>query len=139
MNNNVILLFLILSFLVNVYFIIFIIDENTHTLVYNKSDCECNKWHIRTISENVANLRKYKRTEWDCSNMTEELVRELSLAGYETEYIHACYNDIPHAITKVCFFIESTTGKQIRPDVFKEHYRIRNSIYEGCKNGKNKT
>jgi hypothetical protein len=103
----------------------------TNTITNYIEDCQTSD-----IAQIAANLVKEKgyTDDYNCDEMSMELLRRYNNAGYEAEYCEGIYtgngDNQGHAWVRVCSYVESTSGRLINADDFKKYYSK-----SWCRNG----
>lgn len=80
---------------------------------------------IEEIANGVAASHFYIPGVYDCSEFSEELVRQLRAKGYECEVVYGTHDGKPHAWVRVTIYVEATNGHIISPSEFKNNYTTR--------------
>lgn len=106
---------------------------------YNCPDCICqgqekctqihinsedSKYEFVNIAKAIAKANNYSLENYNCVNYTIDLVNELHKNNYEAHFISGdAFNltdNATHAFTKLCLYIESTTGEILTSERFIE-------------------
>lgn len=94
----------------------------------NNFDCECycdspTRPSFLTIAEEVATDHNYKKDVYDCTQFSDDLVRQLKAEGWEARKNIGFFNGKLHEWVIIDINIEATSGRVIEPRVFEKYYR----------------
>jgi hypothetical protein len=97
-------------------------EQQKCTQIHISSGCQ--DYEFINMAKEVAAAHNYSQN-YDCANYTIDMVNLMHKNNYEAHFIYGdAFNltdDKTHAFTKICLYIESTTGEILTPKRFIEN------------------
>jgi hypothetical protein len=85
-------------------------------------ECFCGYPSFMTIAQNIAGSHEYILNKYDCTQFSDDLVRNLNKEGWESRKVIGNFNGTSHEWVIVEVPIEATRGTVIEPKVYEKYY-----------------